>query len=38
MGYLEIKDRKASVTKKGEAKLEDYKASLTAEEKEALRI
>jgi uncharacterized repeat protein (TIGR04076 family) len=38
MGYLEIKDRKASVTKKGEAKLENYKASLTAEEREALRI
>jgi hypothetical protein len=38
MGYLEIKDGKASVTKKGEAKLEDFKTSLTAEEREALNI
>jgi hypothetical protein len=38
MGYLEIKDRKASVTKKGEAKLEDFKASLEAEEREALSL
>ena len=38
MGYLEIKNGKASVTNKGEAKLEDYKASPTAEEREALRI
>ena len=38
MGYLEIKNGKASVTKKGETKLEDFKATLTAEEREALRI
>ena len=38
MGYLEIKDGKASVTKKGEKKLEDFKAGLSAEEREALRI
>jgi uncharacterized repeat protein (TIGR04076 family) len=38
MGYLEIKNGKASVTKKGEAKLEGFKASLSAEEREALRI
>ena len=38
MGYLEIKNGKASVTKKGEAKLKDFKASLSAEEREALRI
>jgi len=38
MSYLEIKDGKASVTKKGEAKLEDFKKSLSAEEREALQI
>ena len=36
IGYLEIKDGKATVTKKGEAKLEDFKKSLTTEEREAL--
>jgi len=38
IGYLEIKNGKASVTKKGEAKLKDFKASLSAEEREALQI
>ncbi len=38
MGYLEIKDGKASVTKKGEAKLEAFKKSLSAEEREALKM
>ena len=38
MGYLEIKNGKASVTEKGKAKLEDFKASLSAEEREALQI
>jgi len=38
MGYLEIKNGKASVTKKGGAKLEDFKAKLSAEEREALRM
>ena len=38
MGYLKIKNGKVFVTKKGEAKLKDFKASLSAEEREALRI
>jgi len=38
MGYLKIQNGKASVTKKGEAKLEDFKASLSAEERDALQI
>ena len=38
MSYLEIKNGRASVTKKGEAKLKDFKASLSTEEREALRI
>jgi uncharacterized repeat protein (TIGR04076 family) len=38
MDYLEIKDGKASVTKKGEKKLEDFKSTLTTEEREALKM
>jgi len=38
MDYLEIQNGKATVTKKGEAKLEDFKASLSAEEREALGV
>jgi uncharacterized repeat protein (TIGR04076 family) len=38
MGYLEIKDGKASVTKKGETKLETFRKSLSAEEREALKL
>jgi len=38
MDYLEIQNGKATVTKKGEAKLEDFKASLSAEEREALKL
>jgi hypothetical protein len=38
MDYLEIEDGKASVTKKGEKKLKDFKATLTAEEREALKL
>jgi len=38
MGYLKIKDGMASVTKKGEAKLEAFKKSLSAEEREALKM
>jgi uncharacterized repeat protein (TIGR04076 family) len=38
MGYLEIRNGQASVTKNGKAKLEDFKTSLTAEEREALKI
>lgn len=38
VGYLEIQNGKASVTKKGEAKLADFKASLSAEEREALGV
>lgn len=36
LDYLEIEDGKASATRKGEAKLNDFKAGLSAEEKEAL--
>ena len=38
MDYLEIQDGKATVTKKGEEKLEKYKASLSTEEREALKM
>ncbi len=38
MGYLEIRDGKATVTDKGKKKLEDFKANLTAEEREALKM
>ena len=38
VGYLEIKQGKATVTAKGRTKLENFKESLTAEEKEALGI
>jgi ribosomal protein S19E (S16A) len=38
MGYLKIEDGKATVTKKGEEKLEAFKKSLSAEEKEALNM
>ena len=38
MGYLEINNGKAFVTKKGEAKLENFKATLSSEEREALQI
>jgi uncharacterized repeat protein (TIGR04076 family) len=38
MGYMEIKNGKASVTKKGEAKLEAFKKGLSAEEREALNL
>ena len=38
MGYLTIEDGKATVTQKGKTKLENFKATLTAEEREALNI
>lgn len=38
MNYLSIQDGSATVTEKGKAKLETFKASLTAEEREALKI
>ena len=38
MGYLEIKNGKATVTRKGEARLGDFKASLSAEERKALGL
>jgi uncharacterized repeat protein (TIGR04076 family) len=38
VGYLEIKDGKATVTEKGKAKLESFKKTLSAEEKEALKM
>lgn len=38
VGYVEIKDGKVFVTKKGEAKLDEFKKSLSAEEREALKV
>ena len=38
MGYVDVKDDKVTVTDRGVKKLEDYKASLTAEEREALKL
>jgi len=38
MDYLKIKNGKAFITKKGKAKLEDFKASLSVVEREALQI
>lgn len=38
MGYLEISEGKATVTDKGVKKIEEFKASLTAEEREALKM
>lgn len=38
MGYLEIQNGKASVTRKGEAKLNAFKEGLSAEEKQALNM
>jgi ribosomal protein S19E (S16A) len=38
MGYLEIKDGKASVTDKGQKKLEGFKAGLSAQDREALKV
>jgi len=38
MGYLEIKNGKAFVNKKGEAKLKNFKSELSSEEREALQI
>ncbi len=38
MKYLEIRDGKAALTPKGEAKLKAFKASLSMEEREALRM
>jgi len=38
MGYLDIRSERVSVTKKGEAKLKNFKKSLTAQEKRALNM
>ena len=38
MSYLDIKDGKTTVTKKGEAKLKDFIGSLSVDEKEALKL
>jgi Mn-dependent DtxR family transcriptional regulator len=38
MGYVDVKDNKVTITDKGKKKLESFKASLTAEEREALKI
>jgi uncharacterized repeat protein (TIGR04076 family) len=38
MSYLEIREGRAVITKKGEAKLADFRAGLSQEEKEALAI
>ena len=38
MGYVTVKDDQVAITDKGKKKLEDYKASLMAEEREALKL
>ena len=38
MGYLEIKDGKVFANQKAETKFNDFKASLTSEEREALEL
>jgi uncharacterized repeat protein (TIGR04076 family) len=38
MGYVTVKDGKVTITDKGKKKLEDFKTSLTAEEREALKL
>jgi uncharacterized repeat protein (TIGR04076 family) len=38
MGFVMVKDNMVSITDKGKKKLEDFKASLTAEEIEALKL
>jgi uncharacterized repeat protein (TIGR04076 family) len=38
MGYVEVKDDKVTITDKGIKKLESFKVSLTAEEREALKL
>jgi uncharacterized repeat protein (TIGR04076 family) len=38
MDYMERKDGNVSVTKKGEARLEEFKRTLTAEERSALKL
>jgi uncharacterized repeat protein (TIGR04076 family) len=38
MDYVDVKDNKVTITDKGKKKLQDFKASLTAEEIEALKI
>jgi hypothetical protein len=38
MNYVDVKDNKISITDKGIKKLVDFKQSLTAEEKEALKL
>jgi uncharacterized repeat protein (TIGR04076 family) len=38
MGYVVVKDDSVTITDKGKKKLESYKASLTAEEKKALKL
>ena len=38
LDYLDFTDNKATITEKGKKKLEDYKAGLTAEEIEALKL
>jgi hypothetical protein len=38
LGYVEVKDNKVTHTDKGVRKFESYKASLTPEEKKALKL
>jgi uncharacterized repeat protein (TIGR04076 family) len=38
LGYVDVKDDKVTATDKGKKKLEDYKASLSPEEREALKL
>ena len=38
LGHIALKEGKAHVTKKGEAKVEDFKKNLTAAERKALNV
>ena len=38
MGYVHVKDRNVAATDKGEKKLDDYKSTLTSEERDALNM
>jgi hypothetical protein len=38
MSYLQIRDGKAAVTNKGKTKLEDFRAGLSKEERQALGV
>jgi hypothetical protein len=38
MGYLDVEDNRATVTKAGKIKFKEFKASLSSEERKALQV